>query len=178
MATDIVASPTLVTFASLLAVLLMMLGESLISRRHEQQLLQRGAVEPPDDVYSLMRWAYPGAFLAMAVEGALSGPSGAPIVLAGALLLGAAKALKWWAMASLGTRWTFRVLIVPGAPLVNTGPYAVLRHPNYVAVVGELLSMALLVGAAVTGPIAVLLFSLLLRKRILVEDRALHSPGA
>ncbi len=170
------ASRTLVTFGSLLVVLLVMLGEALISRRHEHQLLQRGAVEPPDDVYPVMRWAYPGAFLAMAVEGALSGPPGAPIVLAGGLLLGAAKALKWWAMASLGTRWTFRVLIVPGAPLVSAGPYAVLRHPNYVAVVGELLGMALLVGAAVTGPIAVLLFSLLLRQRIRVEDRALRSP--
>ena len=169
------ASPTLVAFVSL-AVLCMMLGESLISRRHTQQLLQRGAVEPPDDVYSMMRWAYPGAFLAMAVEGALSSPPGAPIVAAGALLLGAAKALKWWAMASLGPRWTFRVLVVPDAPLVNTGPYAVVRHPNYVAVVGELLSMALLVGAAVTGPIAVLLFSLLLRQRMRIEDRALRYP--
>ena len=79
-------------------------------------------------------------------------------------------------MASLGTRWTFRVLIVPDAPLVSTGPYAVLRHPNYVAVVGELLSMALLVGAVVSGPIAVLLFGLLLRQRIRLEDRALRSP--
>ena len=169
------ASSTLVAFVSL-AVLCMMLGESLISRRHTQQLLQRGAVEPPDDVYSMMRWAYPGAFLAMAMEGVLSSPPGASIVAAGALLLGAAKALKWWAMASLGTRWTFRVLVVPDAPLVNTGPYAVVRHPNYVAVVGELLSMALLVGAAVTGPIAVLLFSLLLRQRMRIEDRALRYP--
>ena len=173
-----VASQTLVTLGLLLAVLIMMLGESLISRRHEQQLLRGGAVEPPDDVYSTMRWAYPGAFVAMAMEGTLFGPFPTPIVLAGALLLGAAKALKWWAMASLGTRWTFRVLILPGAALVSRGPYAVLRHPNYVAVVGELLSMALLVGAAVSGPIAVLLFGLLLLQRIRVEDRALRSPPA
>ena len=171
------ASSTLVPFASLLAVLLMMLVESLIARRHEQQLRQRGAVEPPGDVYAMMRWAYPGAFVAMAVEGALFGQPGAPIVLAGACVLAGAKILKWWAMVSLGTRWTFRVLIVPGAPLVGTGPYAVLRHPNYVAVVGELLSMALLVGAVISGPIAVLLFSLLLRQRIRIEDRALRSSS-
>ena len=166
------------TFGFLLVVLLVMLGESLISRRHEQQLRQRGAVEPPGDVYAMMRWVYPGAFVVMAVEGTVFGPPGTPIVLAGALLLGAAKALKWWAMASLGARWTFRVLIVPGASLVSTGPYTVLRHPNYVAVVGELLGMALLVGAVVTGPIAVLLFGLLLRQRIRVEDRALRPPPA
>ena len=162
--------------ASLLAVLLMMLGESRISRRHEQELRQRGAIEPPDDVYQTMRWAYPGAFVAMAVESALFGVPAAPVTFAGALLLGAAKALKWWAMASLGARWTFRVLIVPGAPLVNSGPYAVLRHPNYVAVVGELVSMALMVGARVSGPVSVLLFILLLRHRIEVENRALRYP--
>jgi methyltransferase len=84
--------------------------------------------------------------------------------------------VAWWAVASLGTRWTFRVLIVPGAPLVHHGPYAVLRHPNYVAVVGELAGMALLVGARVTGPLTTLLFSLLLWRRIQVENRALRHP--
>lgn len=154
----------------------MMLGESRISRRHERQLLQRGALEPPGDVYSAMQWAYPGAFIAMAVEGAVFGLPAVPFMLAGGLLLAGAKALKWWAMASLGTRWTFRVLIVPDAPLVQSGPYAVLRHPNYVAVVGELVSMALIVGARVSGPMALLLFGLLLRRRIRVENRALRYP--
>ncbi len=170
------ASPILVASVSLLAVLLMMLGESRISRRHERQLLQRGAIEPPGDVYSTMQWAYPAAFVAMAAEGALFGPPAGSITLAGVSLLVAAKALKWWAMASLGTRWTFRVLIVPEAPLVTTGPYASLRHPNYVAVVGELISMALLVGSRVSGPVAVLLFGLLLLRRIRVENRALRYP--
>ena len=168
------SSPLAVAAVSLLAVLLIMLGESRVSRRNEQDLRQRGAVEPPDDVYSTMRWAYPAAFFAMAAEGAALGPPAAPAMLAGAVLLVAAKALKWWAMASLGARWTFRVLIVPGAPLVTAGPYAVVRHPNYVAVVGELVSMALIVGASATGPISVLLFGLLLRRRIGVEDRALR----
>ena len=168
------SSPLAVAAVSLLAVLLIMLGESRVSRRNEQDLRQRGAVEPPDDVYSTMRWAYPAAFFAMAAEGAALGPPAAPAMLVGAVLLVAAKALKWWAMASLGARWTFRVLIVPGAPLVTAGPYAVVRHPNYVAVVGELVSMALIVGASATGPISVLLFGLLLRRRIGVEDRALR----
>ena len=168
--------PQLVAALWLLAVLLMMLGESRLSRRNEQRLRRRGAIEPPDDVYAAMRWAYPGAFVVMAAEGALFGVPAAPIALAGALLLGASKALKWWAMASLGPRWTFRVLIVPDAPLVKTGPYAVLRHPNYVAVVGELVSMGLMVGARVSGPVTVLLFGLLLRQRIRVENRALRHP--
>jgi methyltransferase len=45
-----------------------------------------------------------------------------------------AKALKFWAIASLRTRWTYKVLVVPALPLVTTGPYQWMRHPNYVAV--------------------------------------------
>ena len=60
----------------------------------------------------------------------------------------AAKALKFWAIASLGTRWTYKVLVMPGLPLVPTGPYRWLRHPNYVGVVGELVAMALMTARA------------------------------
>ena len=168
--------PRVVALVSLVAVLVMMLVEALISSRHERRLREQGAVEPPGDVFVTLRWAYPGAFLVMAAEGALAGPSPGLVTLAGAILLGASKALKYWAIAALGPRWTFRVLVLPGAPLVSRGPYAVARHPNYIAVVGELVGMALLVGARVTGPLATLLFSLLLRERIRAENRALRRP--
>src|SRR5262245_6405145 len=158
-------SPQLAVSAiSAVAVLLMMLVESQLSRYNERSLRAAGAFEPPDDVYRIMSWAYPGAFVAMALEGAFFGPPPGLVTLVGAGLLGASKVLKFWAIASLGRRWTFRVLVPPGSALVVTGPYSVVRHPNYIAVVGELVSMALLVGARVTGPIAVLFFGLLLRK--------------
>jgi methyltransferase len=160
----------------LLVVGMMMLAETVISARHERELRRRGAVEPPDDVYATMRWAYPGAFVAMAAEAAWSGAPSSRVALAGVVLFVASKALKWWAIASLGLRWTFRVLVLPGAPLVAGGPYAVLRHPNYVAVVGELVAVALLMNARVSGPIVTLLFGLLMWRRIRVENRALGYP--
>jgi methyltransferase len=163
----------LIPAIALAAVILMMAAEALVSRRHEQVLLQRGAIEPPGDVYRTMRWAYPAAFVVMAAEGALAGSPPGPHTTAGVLLMIASKALKYWAIASLGPRWTFRVLVVP-EPLVQHGPYAIVRHPNYVAVVGEMVSMALLVGAPVSGITATLLFSLLIRKRIRVENLALR----
>jgi methyltransferase len=158
----------------LIVVMLMMLAESLISRSHERTLREQGAIEPPGDVYATMRWAYPVAFVAMAIEGTLFGPPVAPMTATGAVVMVVAKALKWWAMASLGARWTFRVLILPGAPLVTHGPYAIWQHPNYIAVVGELVAMALLVGARVSGPLATLLFSWLMWRRIRVENKALR----
>lgn len=163
----------IVASISLLVALSIMLAESRLSFRNEQELRQRGAIEPPGDVYSTMRWAYPVTFVAMAVEGALFGPDAGRTTLAGAALFCASKALKFWAIASLGTRWTFRVLVLPNTPLVTRAPYALLRHPNYVAVVGELGGMALLVGARVSGPVATLLFSLLLQRRIRTENLAL-----
>lgn len=169
-------APFVVASASLLAVLLLMGAELLVSRRNEARLRAQGALEPPGDVYESMRWAYPGAFVVMALEGALFGPDPGRTTVAGVVVLGASKLLKLWAMAALGPRWTYRVLLLPGAPLVTHGPYALVRHPNYIAVVGELLGMALLVGARVTGPATIVLFGLLLRARIRIEDVALRHP--
>jgi len=88
-------------------------------------------------------------------------------------LLGFSKALKFWAIASLGGRWSFRVLVLPEAPLVTRGPYRFLRHPNYIAVMGELLSVALALAAPVTGTLALVTFAWLLSRRIACEERAL-----
>jgi methyltransferase len=153
-----------------------MLAEMQRSRRNERALRAAGAVEPADDVYRTMQWAYPAAFVVMAVEGAVWGPLPGPTTVAGALLMVASKALKFWAIASLGPRWTFRVLVPPGAASVASGPYSRLRHPNYIAVIGELVSMAVLVGARLSGPVAVVFFGLLIRRRIEVEERALRYP--
>ena len=165
-----------VSLVSVTAVLLMMLAEMQLSRYNERTLRARGAVEPADDVYRTMSWVYPALFVVMAGEGAFAGPAPGVTTLAGAALLGVSKALKFWAIASLGSRWTFRVLVPPDSRLVTAGPYAYLRHPNYAAVMGELASMALLVGARVSGPVAMLLFGVLIRQRIRVEESALRHP--
>jgi methyltransferase len=164
---------TAIALLALLSALLIMLGEAVLSAHNERLLRQRGAVEPGGDVYQLMRWAYPASFVAMAIEGALTGPAPREVLLVGLLLFGYAKALKIWAISALGVRWTYRVLVLPGAPLVSRGPYAFIRHPNYVAVVGELAGMAMIVWAPVTGPLAVVGFGALMVRRIAIEDRAL-----
>jgi len=151
-----------------------LLIETWRAARNERAQRARGGVEPPGDVYKLMRIAYPGAFLAMLAEGALGGGTPPTAALAaGATLFGLAKLLKWWAILTLGRFWTFRVIVVPGLPLVVSGPYRWLRHPNYVGVVGELTGAALMTGAVVTGPIATAGFVALLSKRIAVESRML-----
>ena len=161
------------SFSVLLVVLLLMLVELRISRSNERTLRGLGAVDADDRVYRSMRWAYPGSFVLMAVEGALRGNEPTAIAWWGLGLFVVAKGLKGWAIASLGPRWTYRVLVLPGAPLVTSGPYALMRHPNYVGVIGELIGMALMVGARISGPIATLFFAALLRQRITAEEHAL-----
>ena len=159
---------------ALAVVAVLMLVELGISTRNERVLLSRGAIAPPDPVYGTMRWAYPAVFAAMAVEGMLSGPAPHAPVVAGAVVFTASKLFKFWAIATLGARWTYKVLVMPGVPLVASGPYRFIRHPNYVGVVGELIGMALMTGARLAGPAGVLFFSWLLLRRIQAEDRALR----
>jgi methyltransferase len=168
--------PVLLPLVTLAVIAVMMLAELKRSRTNERILRATGAVEPSGDVYRQMQWAYPAAFVVMIVEGLIAGPPPRPVTIAGIALLVFAKALKYWAIASLGTRWTFRVLVPPEAARVVHGPYAFVRHPNYIAVVGELASVAMIVGARLTGPVVTFLFALLIRHRIRVENRALRYP--
>lgn len=151
-----------------------MLAETWRSRANERRLLARGAVEPPDDVYAIMAPAYPGCFAVMTAE-AIVRHAASPTVAAGMAVFVAAKALKYWAIASLGERWTFRVLVPPDAPLIRTGPYRWLRHPNYLAVAGEIAGVALVLGTPVSGVLCVIGFGWLMRRRVAIEERMLDA---
>jgi methyltransferase len=149
--------------------------EARRAARNERAQRARGGIEPTGDVYRAMAVVYPAAFLAMIVEGVLRGGAPRAVLAAGAAIFAVAKALKWWAIRSLGPCWTFRVIVVPGATRVRSGPYRYVRHPNYVAVGGELAGVALMAGAVVAGPVATAVFVLLMLKRIAVEDAALDA---
>ena len=150
-----------------------MIGEAIVSARHEATLRRRGAIEPEDDVYRVMLVAYPMAFACLAIEAWLRPPHSISISVWGLWLFALAKALKYWAIATLGERWTFRVLVPPTSSRIVAGPYRFIRHPNYVAVAGELVAATLMTQAWLTGPIVTIGFALLMLARIRVEERAL-----
>ena len=165
--------PALSGLLLFLAITVLMIVEAKRAATNERWQLSRGGVEPSGDVYRLMRIAYPGIFVAMLAESVVRGaPIAASSFAAGLALFAVAKALKWWAILTLGHDWTFRVIVVPDSASVATGPYRFLRHPNYVGVVGEIVGVALMTGAFVTGPLALIVFGTLLRRRIAVENRA------
>jgi methyltransferase len=85
----------------------------------------------------------------------------------------ASQSLRWWCIATLGRQWNTRVIVVPGLPLVSRGPYRLLRHPNYVAVVFEGAALPLVHSAWVTAGVFTVLNAAQLARRIHVEEHAL-----
>jgi len=85
----------------------------------------------------------------------------------------AAQGLRYWAIASLGRYWNVRVIVVPGAPAVATGPYRFVRHPNYLAVILEGFAIPLVHSAWLTAVAFSLCNAILLAVRIRCEEKAL-----
>ena len=147
--------------------------EAVVAARHDLVLRGLGASEPPVDVYPIMRIVYPGAFLAMLAEGAWRDVHNGTLVTVGVAAFVLAKAIKYWVIATLGTRWTFRVLVPPGSSRIVRGPYRWIDHPNYIAVALELAGTAIAMHALLTGPIAVVTFCLVMIQRVRIEEKAL-----
>ena len=85
---------------------------------------------------------------------------------------------RYWVLATLGRRWTTRVIVLPGAPLIDSGPYRLMRHPNYVVVAGELVLAPLALGLPIYGLTFLALYAGAAYLRIQVENSALAwAPG-
>jgi methyltransferase len=165
--------------ALVVAVGLERLAELRLTRQHERTLFFRGAIEHGRRHYPVMVALHTGLLLAAPLEAwLLERPFlpalGWPLVGVVALTM----ALRWWVIATLGDRWTTRVIVVPGAPLVAGGPFRFLPHPNYLAVALEVVALPLVHTAWWTAAAFGLANLALLRVRIRVEDRALGRRAA
>ena len=150
-----------------------MLAEARLSTIHERALLAAGARLVPDASYPWMRVAYPAGFLAVCLEGWWRHAPWSRWALLGVAVFGLGKLVKYIAIATLGPRWSFRVVVLAGAPLVAHGIYRVVRHPNYVGVAGEVVGIGLWMQAPITGTLFAVTFGLILLWRIRIEERAL-----
>ena len=148
--------------------------ELVLSARNARLARARGGVETGQGHYPVMAVFHALFLVACALEvTSLHRPfPGAVGWVALAVVLGA-QALRYWAIATLGWRWNTRIVVVPGAAPVTAGPYRWVRHPNYVAVIAEMLALPLVHGAWLTAAVFSLGNALLLRVRIRAEERAL-----
>jgi len=83
--------------------------------------------------------------------------------------------LRWWCIRTLGKRWNHKVIVVPGMPHIQTGPYRWFSHPNYVAVVLEGIALPLIHTAVYTAVTFTVLNAILLTVRIRCENAALST---
>jgi methyltransferase len=160
----------LILSAGLLAlVTLQRLGELVLAGRNTQRLKARGAYEVAPGHYPLIV-ALHAAWLAGLWWLAWDRPLN--LWLAGVFLL--VEGLRVWTLLSLGDRWTTRIIILPGAPLVRRGPYRFIPHPNYAVVAAEILLLPLCFGLPLYALAFTVLNAAALFVRIRAENRALR----
>jgi len=152
-------------------VALQRLMELARARRNTARMRRLGAVEADAGGYPLYVLLHAGwlASLAVLVPAATS-PDWPLIGVFGLLQLG-----RIWLIVSLGGYWTTRIVTLPGAPLVRTGPYRYFRHPNYLLVVAEIAVLPLAFGAVAIAATFSALNLMLIARRILIEERVLAS---
>jgi len=145
------------------------IGELALSRRNARTLLRRGAVERGRVHYPLivaLHALWLGAILLLVPAGEAPDPW---LISAYAAL----QLVRFWAIASLGPYWTTRVITLPGAPLVRSGPYRFMRHPIYAVVVCEIALLPLAFGAWRIALAFSAANAVLLSWRIASEERAI-----
>ena len=159
------------------AVALERLAELVISRRNLAWAKSHGGYESGFGHFPFMVVLHTGLLVACLVEAAqrpfiplLGWPMFAVVVLA--------QALRWWCITTLGPRWNTRIVVIPGLPLVGSGPYRWLRHPNYVAVVLEGIALPLVHTGWVTAVVFTVLNAALLWVRISAENAAMAQAAS
>lgn len=152
-----------------LAVALQRMAELRYARRNAARLLAEGGVEAGAGHYPLFFLIQGGWLLALLVLTPAAAPISWPLLALFVLL----QAGRIWVIATLGRYWTTRIITVSDAPLVATGPYRWLRHPNYLVVAAEIVVLPMVFGQVWIAIAAGAATALLLRHRIAVEDRVL-----
>jgi methyltransferase len=163
----------------ILLVALERLAELVTAQRHARWSRARGGVEHGAGHYPVMVALHTGLLVGCLLETSLLHRPflpwlGRPALVAAVL----AQALRWWCITTLGTRWNTRVIVVPGLPLVDRGPYRWLRHPNYLAVVAEGIALPLVHSNWITAAVFTALNWPLLVTRIRCENAALSLAAA
>lgn len=149
------------------------LGELVVAQRNTHRLLAEGGVERGAEHYPLMvalHAAWLGGLWTLAWN--------RPAYLWWLATYAVLEALRVWVLASIGGRWTTRIIVVPGEALVRKGPYRLLPHPNYAVVAGEIAVLPLVFGLAGFAVVFSILNAAMLWLRIRTESAALAVAAA
>ncbi|HWZ36925.1 MAG TPA: isoprenylcysteine carboxylmethyltransferase family protein [Bradyrhizobium sp.] len=149
-------------------VTLQRLGELVLARRNTRALLARGAIEIGASHFPLIVAVHAAWLIALWVFG-----RNQEVNLPALAAFAALQLVRVWVLATLGSRWTTRIVVLPGEPLVASGPYRYFAHPNYAVVVGEIALLPLALHLPLLASIFTVLNAAVLTVRIRAETRAL-----
>jgi methyltransferase len=163
-----------VSFASiiLLLVTLQRLGELVLARHNTEKLLARGAIEIGARHYPLVVSVHIAWLIALWAFG-----RDQDVNLFALALFVLLQAMRLWILATLGSRWTTRIIILRDEPLITSGPYRYFSHPNYAVVVAEIAVLPLALHLPGVAIVFTLLNAAVLVIRIRAETRALSASG-
>ena len=143
-------------------------AELVVSSRNTSKLRACGAFEVAPRHYPFVVAVHAAWLISLWLFG-----RDQPLNAVALLLYIALQGLRLWVMWTLGARWTTRIIILPGEPLVAAGPYRLLPHPNYAVVAGEIALLPLVLGLPLLALIFTVLNAAVLAIRIRAENRAL-----
>jgi methyltransferase len=149
-------------------VTLQRVGELVISSTNTRRLKSRGAVEVAPRHYPFIVAVHTAWLISLWIFG-----HDQPVSIVALLIYLVLQGLRFWVMRTLGRRWTTRIIILPGQPLVSAGPYRYLSHPNYAVVAGEIAVLPLVLGLPLLAAVFTILNAAILAIRIPAETRAL-----
>jgi methyltransferase len=159
-----------VSFAAVILglVTLQRIGELVLSRYNTGRLMGRGAIEIGTNHYPLVVSVHAAWLIALWIWG-----RDQDVNMVALSLFIALQGFRLWILATLGSRWTTRIILLPGEPLITAGPYRYFSHPNYAVVVAEIALLPLALHLPLLALIFTGLNAAVLVIRIRVEARAL-----
>src|SRR5215470_6628702 len=158
-----------VAITVLTLVTLQRVAEVLYARRNEKRLIMSGAREYAPEHYWAIVALHSGWLAGLWL---LVGQEQINAFWLAAFL--GLQVLRLWVLATLGERWTTRIIVIPGAPLIKAGPYRFMHHPNYAIVAGEIYALPMAFGLTAFAVVFSLLNAGILAIRIRAENRALR----
>ncbi|HEY1612071.1 MAG TPA: isoprenylcysteine carboxylmethyltransferase family protein [Rhizomicrobium sp.] len=165
---------TLWAYVIIALVAVQRLAEVAYAERNTRALLARGAVEVGRAHYPLIVALHAGWLVAILLL--LPKPTPINLIALGVFIV--LQALRVWVLATLGPYWTTRIITLPGAPLVRSGPFRFIRHPNYTVVVCEIAVLPLVFGEITVAIVFSILNAIILFWRIRQENAALAARRA
>lgn len=160
-------------YAIMAFVTLQRLSELVIARRNTARLLADGAYEVGASHYPVMVTMHTAWLAALWLT-----VGGRDVNLPLLLVFVVLQLMRVWVLATLGSRWTTRIIVTPAATLVRKGPFRFLRHPNYAVVTTEIAVLPLVFSLLWIAALFTLLNAAMLYVRIGAENRALYRPSS